>query len=782
MRKFARRNKRALATAGTLALMLFVAVGTVVVSALWAAEQLKARLKVEADAKKKLKFNLYLRNIPLAQVEAKHLNWGGVEDLLRECPEELRGWEYHYLKRLPDAPLVNAIAPVTGGISANLDLAFSPDGRLLAGPGPNNSVTVWDLVTGKQRSLKGNSDNAGRGRVLCVAFRPSDGRLVISASSDGTLRFWDPETGHETRDELKAHNGEIVGMTFSLDGRRLATIGADEIVKVWDLQTQEKPREFPTVHRDQARMLRRASFSPDGRHFAYGAGNAVMVFDFTTRQLTSLKGHKDLVYSVTFSPQGDRLLSASWDLTAKIWNRATGEERFTIQGHACAAWAVEFSPKGDLVAVAGSVADPAVKIYDAHTGNLVHSLIGHATRVGCVAFHPDGKRLVSCSVDQTIRIWELDQGKEVLTLRGHSDLITRVLFDPKGWWLASSSNDRKLQVWDGTPLDAAIGRPCVSLVGHTRQVFGLNFSPDGQQLVSASQDKTVRVWNVATAREVHTLRGHNDTVFAAAFGRDGLLVSGSYDQTTRVWDARTGVERRTLESPETRARGLALSHDGKMLVTSSITPPFQLWRWDMHQRADGPQVERRSPRLAGHNGPAFGVAFNPDDTLIATAGTDGVVKLWDATNGHSKLMMAQAQDEDRSWAVAFHPTNRGRLAAGYSDNRVMIWDFGDAKQGDTRKAPTEILKGHTHDVYCVAYSPDGRWLASASWHEVIIWDTMTYKEVHRIGGFRGLIWSVAWSPDRLLLAMGGGHEDVGTIELWDLTDLPAKAAAIKSDK
>jgi len=783
MRKFARRNKRTLATAGTLALMLLVAVGAVVVSALRVAEEAKARLLAESKAKKDLEFNLYLRNIPLAQVEAKHLNWGGVEELLKECPQNLRGWEYHYLKRLPDAPLANAIAPVTGGISANLDLAFSPEGRLLAGPGPNNSVTLWDLATGKQRSLKGNSDNAGRVRVLCVAFRPSDGRLVISASSDGTLRFWDPETGRETRDELKAHDDEIVGMTFSPDGRRLATIGADEIVKVWDLPTLEKPRKFRTVHLDQARMLRRASFSPDGRLFAYGAGNAVMVFDLTTNRLTSLEGHKDLVYSVTFSPQGDRLLSASWDLTAKVWNLATGEESFTIRGHACAAWAVEFSPKGDLVAVAGSVADPAVKIYDVPTGKLVHSLVGHATRVGCVAFHPDGKRLVSCSVDQTIRIWELDQGKEVLTLRGHSDLITRVLFDPNGWWLASSSNDGKLQVWDGTPLGATTGRPCVSLVGHTRQVFGLNFSPDGQQLVSASHDKTVRVWDVAKAREIQTLRGHDDTVFAAVFGRDGLLISGSYDETTRVWDARTGEERQTLKSPETRARGLALSRDGKMLVTSSITPPFQLWRWDMHPCANGPEMERRSPRLAGHNGPAFGVAFSPDDTLIAIAGTDGVVSLWDAATGLRKVSMAaQSQVEDRSWAVAFHPTDRGRLAAGYSDNRVMIWDFGDAANGDTIKVPTKTLKEHTHDVYCVAYSPDGRWLASGSWHEVIIWDTATNKEVHRIGGFRGLIWSVAWSPDRLLLAVGGGHEDVGTIELWDLTDLPTKAAAIRSSK
>jgi WD40 repeat protein len=414
---------------------------------------------------------------------------------------------------------------------------------------------------------------------------------------------------------------------------------------------------------------------------------------------------------------------------------------------------------------------------------LVHTLVGHATRVGCVAFHPDGKRLVSCSVDHTIRIWELDRGKEVLTLRGHSELITRVLFDPKGWRLASSSNDGELRVWDGRPPGERPGRPCVSFIGHTRQVFGLTFSLDGRQLASASQDKTVRVWNVADARLIHILADHTDTVFAVAFGPDGLLISGSYDETIRVWDARTGKPLQTETKPEARARGLALSGDGKMVVSTSIQAPFQMWRWDVRQHADGPRLEQRSPRLAGHNGPAFVVAISPDDKLIASAGTDGVVVVHDATTGQKKrLAMTAPQGVDRSWAVAFHPRDGGRLAAGYSQNRVMIWDFGGTVFGDPVTVPTRILPGHTREVYCVAYSPDGRWLASASWNEVIIWDTATYKEVHRIGGFRGLIWSVAWSPDRPLLAVGGGHEDAGTIELWDVSELPAKAVAAGSSK
>ena len=771
---------------------VFVLLLAVTATAVWAAFQADARARAEADARNELAFNLYLRNIPRAQEEALRGDWGEAEVLLgaidRDCPERLRGWEYDYLRRLPDAPLREATGRVSGGISANLDLAFSPDGRLLAAPGPREqagggsreTVTVWDLTTGEQRYLPRHAGRPGHtAQVLCVAFRPPDGGLLASAGKDGRVRFWNPATGEPVGEPLTAHDGKSIdGLAFSPDGRLLATIGADEKVRLWDVGTGPKKRaEFDTVYKKHARMLRRVAFSPDGRFFAYGgAGNTVRVWDVAAgEEKLSLPGHKDLVYAVEFSPQGDRLVSTSWDLTAKVWDLTTpgGRELFFVRGHSSAAWSAAFSPDGALLAAAGGISEPTVKVYDARTGQLRHTLAGHADRVGCVTFHPGGRRLASCSLDQTIRIWELDQGREVLTLRGHRDLVTRVLFDPKGRWLASSTDGGALRVWDGTPPGQGPGRPCVTLPGHTRKVFALAFSPDGRGLASAGQDGTVRVWDVAAAREVHTLHGHADTVFVVRLDSDGRLLSGSYDGTVRLWDSRSGRLLDKLSGPETRVRSLATSADGRYLATSSITPPFDVWLWDLRRGENGFRIEKRPAPLEGHNGPAFGLAFSPDGRSVATAGTDGQVILWESATGRRQgSPLIRPGSRERAWSVAFRPPHGRQLAAGYSGNLVITWDLDSGKE--------RLLTGHTKDVYAVAYSPDGRWLASASWSEVILWDAETGNPVRKIDGYRGLIWAVAWSPDRPLLAVAGGRDGVGTIELWDVSDLPARAAAVGS--
>src|SRR5262249_3698256 len=145
----------------------------------------------------------------------------------------------------------------------------------------------------------------------------------------------------------------------------------------------------------------------------------------------------------------------------------------------------------------------------------------------------------------------------------------------------------------------------------------------------------------------------------------------------RIWDARMGVPGPKLEGPEARARSVALSHDGTRLVTSSIAPPFQISRWGVHRRANGFEIEERPPPFAGHSGPSFAVRFSPDDRYVVSTGTDSQLILWNAATGQKEFSLSQPRSRDRAWAVAFHPSDGRHLAAGYSEKRVMIWDYGD---------------------------------------------------------------------------------------------------------
>ena len=252
---------------------------------------------------------------------------------------------------------------------------------------------------------------------------------------------------------------------------------------------------------------------------------------------------------------------------------------------------------------------------------------------------------------------------------------------------------------------------------------------------------------------------------AARFDAGDLLDQLGHQGSGRLLD--------TLSGPEAKVRSLATSADGKYLATSSITPPYEVWLWDLRRGGNAFRIEKRPSPLEGHNGPAFGLAFSPDGRSVATAGTDGQVILWESATGRRQgSPLIRPGSRERAWSVAFRPPHGRQLAAGYSGNLVITWDLDSGKE--------RLLTGHTKDVYAVAYSPDGRWLASASWSEVILWDAETGNPVRKIDGYRGLIWAVAWSPDRPLLAVAGGRDGVGTIELWDVSDLPARAAAVGS--
>ena len=298
-------------------------------------------------------------------------------------------------------------------------------------------------------------------------------------------------------------------------------------------------------------------------------------------QPDTLKGHSSDVNSVTFTPDGQMLVTGSDDLTIKLWNLTTKQEIRTFKGHSSYIYAIAISPDGQTIA-SGS-ADKTIKLWNLNTGKEIRTLIGHSNSVASVAFSPDGKLLASSSLDKTIKVWNLQTNKEIRTFTGHSVGVASIAFSPDGLTLASGSYDKTIKLWN-----LNTGKEIRTLTGHLDLVSSIAFSPDGQQLASGSKDKTIKLWNLSTGKQIRTLTGHDDKVTSVAYIPKGgysknpnsvIVASGSNDNTIKLWDTATGREIRTLKKDSGYVYAIAISPDGRTVASGgSADNIIKIWR------------------------------------------------------------------------------------------------------------------------------------------------------------------------------------------------------------
>jgi WD40 repeat protein len=555
-------------------------------------------------------------------------------------------------------------------------------------------------------------------------------------------------TGKELR-TLNSHRNGVQSVAISHDGGLLATASWDRTVDLWNLTNLDaKP--------------------------------------------VSLRGHAEAVMAVAFDPSGDRLISASSDRSIKFWKLPIRPGGQVLQGHQRPVAAVRYSPDGKTIASASW--DTQARIWDAKTGECRLSLWGHREGLSYLAYSPDSKRLATGGIDNVIIVWDLSDGQALTRFSGHDKPISGISFSPDGKWIASTGGT-SFAVWNSTDatvrhlrrqtrdfndasfspdgryiaatdggdqwvdeimlLDAETADVIRKFRGHENRISRLRFSTDGRQLVSVGYDHRVLTWDVDTGRLTKVLKGHNDWIYDVAFSpRGDRIASTSVDGTIKIWDPQRGKETLTLEGPWERSRGIDFSRDGNQLATASEDGNVRIW--NATPFTDGVPAGRILDD--GPAGPC-GVVFSPDGRTLATAREDGRIQFWDAetgweTNtlpGHDRKVSSLAYSADGKLLAS-----SGGVQGQPSD--IKIWSVSNAKlrvQIRNDLPDTRVLTFHS-----------GSEIASLDSTAINFWNESSERPIRtlRPSSAKKLTTGAAASDGNIVCA-----SDVdGTLHVWDL--------------
>jgi WD40 repeat protein len=461
-------------------------------------------------------------------------------------------------------------------------------------------------------------------------------------------------------------------------------------------------------------------------------------------------GHADAVRSAAFSPDGKRIVTASWDKTARVWDAKSGKPiGEPLIGHSGRVVSAAFSPDGRRIVTASD--DKTARVWDAETGKPIGELLkGHNDGVMSAAFSPDGKRIVTGSHDHTARLWDADTGQPIGEPLGdnRNGWVASAAFSPDGRRIVTAFGQETAGVWD-----AATGQPIGEpLKGHSDSLYSAAFSPDGKRIVTASADKTARIWDAATGKPIgEPLKGHGGEVYSAAFSPDGKrIVTASKDKTARIWDAATGKPiGQPLTVHDSKVFSAAFSPGGTHIVTASGDDTARLWDATLSRPIGEPLTE--------HHGPVTLAAFGPDGTRVVTMSDDGTARLWDVATG--KPTGEPFKGHDLVLTAAFIPEGI-RIVTASTDKTARVWD------AETGKPIGEPLKGHNDGVISAAFSPDGKRIVTTSNDDTArLWDAATGQPIGdplRGTGTEGN--SAAFSPDgkRIVTA-----DSLGYARIWD---------------
>lgn len=548
--------------------------------------------------------------------------------------------------------------------------------------------------------------------------------------------------------KFDAHPGGVPDVVCSPDGTRLASIGADGQVLVWDAKSGEK---ILPLNNDHGELGGNLAFSPDGNTLAaawetrvilWNVGDGALQAELAGTTVGTSVGYNLGVGQICFSPDGKRLAVANLDGLPRVFAVDDMAEVLSLPVSQPAK-AMACSPDAIRLATAGD--DGIVRVWDAMTGRELHAF-GLGGIIHSVAFSGDATWLAAASEDGRVKVWDVTSGSETLSLPRQAGIYDIAFLGNRT--IATAGQDGVTRVWV-----VGTGMQLLSLAGSTSTVISVAGSQDGTRIYTGAYDGSLRIWDATPGRELWTVSGHDAIVWDVAYSPDGSrLLTASVDGTAKLWDSETGRLLFTFKrgnAPTDGFTGLVFSPDGTRFATGSLDGRITLWN-----TSNGEILAT----LNGHANMVTGLAFSPDGNRLASASWDGSARVWDIVSGEASVIFNGHSAGAQVIGVAFSPDGKMVFTCG-DDKKVRQWDAVNGQE-------VRIFSENGKDIYGVAVNPQGDLLAAANQDgEIILWDLETGKVVHRMTGHAGLTLRLAFNADGSQIASASFDK---LAKVWDV--------------